>query len=193
MADSVINVAALGRVRAGLNAEDFDTIVVEHQRGLYRLLLGLTRDPDTAATLTQDCFVRAYENRSSFRGEASVKTWLTRIAVNLARDHAKNRRQGFWKRMFASSGTEEHERAVEATSNGEATVERTLIAREQASKMWTLVEQLSERQREVFTLRYAEELELDEIARATGMKVGTVKAHLSRALSRVREELKGQL
>jgi RNA polymerase sigma-70 factor (ECF subfamily) len=68
-----------------------------------------------------------------------------------------------------------------------------LIAREQASKMWTLVEQLSERQREVFTLRYAEELELDEIARATGMKVGTVKAHLSRALSRVREELKGQL
>ena len=193
MADSVINVAALGRVRAGLNAEDFDTIVVEHQRGLYRLLLGLTRDPDTAATLTQDCFVRAYENRSSFRGEASVKTWLTRIAVNLARDHAKNRRQGFWKRMFASSGTEEHERAVEATSTGEATVERTLIAREQASKMWTLVEQLSERQREVFTLRYAEEMELDEIARATGMKVGTVKAHLSRALNRVREELKGQL
>jgi len=193
MADSVINVAALGRVRAGLNAEDFDTIVVEHQRGLYRLLLGLTRDPDTAATLTQDCFVRAYENRASFRGEASVKTWLTRIAVNLARDHAKNRRQGFWKRMFASSGTEEHERAVEATSTGEATAERKLIAQEQASRMWTMVEQLSDRQREVFTLRYAEEMELDEIARATGMKVGTVKAHLSRALNRVREELKGQL
>ena len=86
MADSVINVAALGQARAGLNAEDFDTIVVDHQRGLYRLLLGLTRDPDTAATLTQDCFVRAYENRRSFRGEASVKTWLTRIAVNLARE-----------------------------------------------------------------------------------------------------------
>jgi RNA polymerase sigma-70 factor (ECF subfamily) len=167
--------------------------VVEHQRGLYRLLLGLTRDPETAATLTQDCFVRAYENRSSFRGEASVKTWLTRIAVNLARDHAKNRRQGFWKRMFTSSGTEEHERAVEAVSTGEATAERKLIAREQASAMWTIVEKLSEKQREVFTLRYAEEMELEEIAKATGMKVGTVKAHLSRALGRVREELKGQL
>ena len=193
MADSVINVAALGRAKVGLNAEDFDTLVVEHQRGLYRLLLGLTRDPDTAATLTQDCFVRAYENRSSFRGEASVRTWLTRIAVNLARDHAKNRRQGFWRRMFTSSGTEEHERAVEASSTGEATAERALIAREQTSTMWTIVVKLSEKQREVFTLRYAEEMELDEIARTTGMKVGTVKAHLSRALSRVREELKGQL
>jgi RNA polymerase sigma-70 factor (ECF subfamily) len=193
MADSVINVAALGRARAGLNAEDFDTIVVEHQRGLYRLLLGLTRDPDTAATLTQDCFVRAYENRSSFRGEASVKTWLTRIAVNLARDHAKNRRQGFWRRMFTSSGTEEHERAAAVVSTGEASAERKLIAGERASAMWAIVEKLSEKQREVFTLRYAEEMELEEIARTTGMKVGTVKAHLSRALSRVREELRGQL
>ena len=193
MADSVINVAALGRARAGLNAEDFDTIVVEHQRGLYRLLLSLTRDPDTAATLTQDCFVRAYESRGSFRGEASVKTWLTRIAVNLARDHAKNRRQGFWKRMFASSGTEEHERAEASTSTGEATAERKLIVREQASAMWELVETFTAKQREVFTLRYAEEMELEEIARTTGMKIGTVKAHLSRALSKVREELKGQL
>jgi RNA polymerase sigma-70 factor, ECF subfamily len=193
MADSVINVAALGAAKAGLNAEDFDTIVAEHQRSLYRLLLGLTRDVDTAATLTQDCFVRAFENKSSFRGEASIKTWLVRIAVNLARDHAKNRRQGFWRKMFYSSGTEEHERAVGAFSTGEASTERALIAREQASTLWTIVEGLSAKQREVFTFRYAEEMDLGEIAAATGMKVGTVKAHLSRALTRVREELKGQL
>lgn len=193
MADSVLNVAALSQARAGLNAKDFDLIVTEHQRAIYRLLLGLTRDVETAATLTQDCFVRAFENRNSFRGEASIKTWLTRIAVNLARDHAKNRRQGFWRKVFSSSGTEEHERAVEAFSTGEATAERKLIAREQASTLWTIVEGLSEKQREVFTLRYAEEMDLDEISAATGMKVGTVKAHLSRALARVREELKGQL
>lgn len=193
MADSVINVAALGRAKAGLNAEDFDGIVAEHQRSLYRLLMGLTRDPDTAATLTQDCFVRAYESRGSFRGEASVKTWLVRIAVNLARDHAKNRRQGFWRRMFASSGTEEHEHAEAVASSGEATAERALIARQQTTTMWEIVGRLSEKQREVFTLRYAEEMELEEIARTTGMKLGTVKAHLSRALANVREELKGQL
>jgi RNA polymerase sigma-70 factor (ECF subfamily) len=78
-------------------------------------------------------------------------------------------------------------------STGEATAERKLIASEQASAMWAIVEKLSGKQREVFTLRYAEEMELEEIARTTAMKVGTVKAHLSRALSRVREELKGQL
>ncbi len=193
MADSVINVAALGSAKARLNAEDFDAIVAEHQRGLYRLLLGLTRDPDTAATLTQDCFVRAYESRSSFRGEASVRTWLVRIAVNLARDYAKSRRQGFWRRMFASSGTEEHEHAEAITSTGEASAERALIARQQTARMWEIVGGLSEKQREVFTLRFAEEMDLEEIARTTGMKLGTVKAHLSRALANVREELKGHL
>ncbi len=193
MADTVINVAAYAQARAGLSAEDFDAIVSEYQRGIYRLLLGLTRDQDTAASLTQDCFIRAFESRASFRGEASVKTWLTRIAVNLARDHAKSRRQGFWRRMFASSGTEEHERAEAAVSSGEASADRALIAREQAATMWEIVERLSDRQREVFTLRFAEEMELAEIARTTGMNIGTVKAHLSRALARVREELKGQL
>ncbi len=193
MADSVINVAALGRAKTGLNAEDFDLIVAEHQRSLYRLLLGLTRDPDAAATLTQDCFVRAYQSRDSFRGEASVKTWLVRIAVNLARDYAKNRRQGFWRRMFSASGTDEHERAEAVVSTGEASPERSLIAREQAATMWKIVGRLSEKQREVFTLRYAEEMELEEIARTTGLKLGTVKAHLSRALANVREELKGRL
>jgi RNA polymerase sigma-70 factor (ECF subfamily) len=55
--------------------------------------------------------------------------------------------------------------------------------------VWKAVEGLSERQRTVFLLRYVEEQELSEIARATGLSEGTVKAHLSRALGKVRTEL----
>jgi RNA polymerase sigma-70 factor (ECF subfamily) len=54
------------------------------------------------------------------------------------------------------------------------------------------VERLSERQRTVFLLRYVEEMELSEIARATGLSEGTVKAHLSRAVGRVRTEMGGK-
>jgi RNA polymerase sigma-70 factor (ECF subfamily) len=72
-----------------------------HQRRIYRVLLAIVRDPDAADTLTQECFLRAYEKRASFRGEAKVETWLVRIAMNLARDHAKNRRQSFWRRLVA--------------------------------------------------------------------------------------------
>ena len=58
--------------------------------------------------------------------------------------------------------------------------------------VWRAVENLSERQRTVFLLRYVEELELAEIAQTTGLSEGTVKAHLSRALGRVRAELGGR-
>jgi RNA polymerase sigma-70 factor (ECF subfamily) len=59
-------------------------------------------------------------------------------------------------------------------------------------QVWTAVKGLSERQRTVFLLRYVEEQELSEIAAATGLSEGTVKAHLSRAVARVRLELGGR-
>ena len=64
-----------------------------------------------------------------------------------------------------------------------------MLAREQVAHVWRAVENLSERQRTVFLLRFVEEMELKEIAESTGMGEGTVKAHLSRALARVRKEI----
>ena len=65
-------------------------------------------------------------------------------------------------------------------------------AREQVAQVWKVVGRMSERQRTVFLLRYVDEQELSEIARATGLNEGTVKAHLSRALAKVRTELRGK-
>ncbi len=59
------------------------------------------RDRDAAEALTQDCFLHAYQAWARFRGEASIQTWLMRIAVNLVRDAARNRRLQFWKRLRA--------------------------------------------------------------------------------------------
>jgi RNA polymerase sigma-70 factor (ECF subfamily) len=75
--------------------------------------------------------------------------------------------------------------------SGERTAEQQLLAREQVRQVWKAMNGLSERQRTVFLLRYVEERELSDIAAATGLSEGTVKAHLSRALSKVRAELGG--
>jgi RNA polymerase sigma-70 factor, ECF subfamily len=82
--------------------------------------------------------------------------------------------------------------ASEWLPSGERTAEQKLLAREQVGHVWKAVEGLSERQRTVFLLRYVEEQELGDIARATGLSEGTVKAHLSRALAKVRAELGGK-
>src|SRR5215471_4976226 len=78
--------------------QDFDSVVEQHQQRIYRVLVGMLRDTDAAQSLTQECLIKAYESRSTYRGEASLSTWLIHIAINLARDYHRNRRLAFWRR-----------------------------------------------------------------------------------------------
>jgi len=170
-------------------AQEFALIVERHRVQIFRFLLASTRDVDLAETLTQDCFLKAHRNWSSFRGESSAMTWLMRIAINLQKDHWRNRRVQFWRQTRTNAV--DLDEASDWLPSGESSQEQQLLARERVAQVWTAVEGLSERQRTVFLLRYVEELELSEIARATGLSEGTVKAHLSRALARVRLEMGG--
>lgn len=172
----------------GLAEADFDQIMRLHQRRVYRLLLAMVRDPDAADTLTQECFLRAWRKRGSFRGEAAVGTWLIRIAVNLARDHARNRRLAFWRRLFSAPAEDAGAQAEQLPSLA-TDPEQALAARQELQAVWSVVEALPRQQRTVFLLRFAEELSLEEIAEVMELRVGTVKAHLFRALGSVKERL----
>jgi len=175
----------------GIAREEFDEIVRLHQRRIFRILLALVPDADTAETLTQECFLRAYRNRKAFRGEARVGTWLVRIAINLAADHRRNRRHAFWRRLFAhwNGGEEAWERAQRIADPGASPLRR-LVARERLRAVWNAVEQLSVQQRTAFALRFVEEMSVEEIAAAMGIEAGTVKSHLARGVAAVRRRVK---
>jgi len=170
--------------------EEFSKVVERHRQQIFRFLLSSTRDVDLAETLTQECFMKAHRNWASFRGESSAMTWLMRIAINLQKDHWRNRRLQFWRQTQTNSV--DADEASQWLPSGERTAEQQLLAQEQVKAVWRVVEKLSARQKSVFLLRYVEEMELSEIAAATGLSEGTVKAHLSRAVTKVREEMKGQ-
>jgi RNA polymerase sigma-70 factor, ECF subfamily len=170
-----------------ISAERFDEIVRQHQRRVYRVIFLLVRDRDTADTLTQECFLRAYLKRAGFRGECRVETWLLRIAVNLVRDHGKSRRVSFWKRLV---GLEDRENSSAKTCQHpapEPSAERVLLAREELEALWNALSSLSVQQRAIFLLRYEEEMSLAEIAGVLQLKVGSVKSQLSRATGKLRE------
>jgi RNA polymerase sigma-70 factor (ECF subfamily) len=171
-------------------AEEFSAVVTAHRAQIFRFLLASTRDVDLAETLTQECFLKAHRNWGSFRGDSSAMTWLMRIAINLQKDHWRNRRMQFWRKTRTNAV--DLDEASEWLPSGERSAEQQLLAREQVGRVWKAVEGLSERQKTVFLLRYVEEQELSEIAQAAGLSVGTVKAHLSRALAKVRAELGGR-
>lgn len=171
-------------------ADDFAHVAATYRAQIYRFLLSSTRDVDLAETLTQDCLMKAYRNWAGFRGESSALTWLMRIAINVLKDHWRNRRMQFWRQTRTNSV--DADEASDWLPSHESSAEQQLLARERVGHVWRAVEKLSGRQRTVFLLRYVEEMEIAEIAASTGLSDGTVKAHLSRALARVRTELGGR-
>lgn len=170
-------------------AQEFSTVFAAHRPRIFRFLLASTRDEDLAETLTQECFLKAHCHWDGFRGDSSILTWLMRIAINLQKDHWRNRRMQFWRQ--ARTNTVDLDEASEWLPSGERSAEQRMLARERVGQVWKAVERLSPRQRAIFLLRFVEEQELSEIARAMGLNEGTVKAHLSRALTKVRAELGG--
>ena len=169
--------------------EDFEQIVAAHRLRIYRFALASLRDPDAAETVTQDCFLKAYRSWDAFRGEASVQTWLMKIAVNLIRDTARTRRFQFWRRARTSAIL--MDAGGQFIPDGRSSPEDRLSARQQIEAVWKAVDGLSAAQRRVFLLHFLEGMKPAEMEEVTGMTNGAVRVHLHRAVMKVRQVLKG--
>jgi RNA polymerase sigma-70 factor (ECF subfamily) len=168
--------------RCEIGPDDFEWVVLQHQKQIYRTLLFLVRDADAAEILTQECFLRAFRMRRGFRGESGVATWLVRIAINLAHDHNRSRRWAFWRRLSRADRID----AIRVV-DGRRSPEQALIDGELVDVIQSAVDGLSERQRTVFLLRFIEDMPLEAIAEVMDLQVGTVKSHLHRAIEAVRK------
>lgn len=177
------------REQAMLELADFDEVVRVYRPRILRFLLSSLADRDVAESLTQDCFLKAWNARHQFRGDSSLGTWLTRIAVNLMRDHLRSRSLRFWQKTRGSSLDVMD--ISDWVPDGRGSPETVTLARDRVAAVWKAVESLSAHQRTVFSLRFVEEMELDEIAQTIGMNLSTVKSHLYRALAIIREQTGG--
>lgn len=164
-----------------IEPDDFDWIVLDHQKQIYRTLLFLVRDTDEAEILTQECFLRAFKMRSSFRGGANLATWLIRIAINLAYDHNKSRRWAFWRGLTRTERID-----TIPLLDIQRSPEQALIDTELVDVIQTAVNRLSRQQKTVFLLRFVEDLPLEAISETMDLNLGTVKSHLHRAIEAVR-------
>jgi RNA polymerase sigma-70 factor (ECF subfamily) len=140
-----------------------------------------------AGAAAQDALVKAYLSLPSFDGRSAFTTWVTRIAINTCLDELRRRRREGLRIDDAEHGPDDGPLAVlpdGCPGPEEVTIQRQAVARRAA-----LEQELPERQREIFRLRFYAELELEEIAGALGVHVGTVKTQLHRAVHRLREGL----
>jgi len=173
------------RARNG-DREAFSALVIRHQQRVWRVCRQYV-GTDEADAAAQDTLVKAYTNLGSFDGRSAFTTWLTRIAINTSLDELRRRRrEGL--RVETCADEEEQDVLSEVADDMAGPLDRT-IQRQAVDRLAVLERNLPERQREIFRLRFYAELELEEIAGALGVHVGTVKTQLHRAVHRLRAEL----
>jgi RNA polymerase sigma-70 factor (ECF subfamily) len=158
--------------------EAFDVIVLRHQRHVYQLCYRFVSNHEDAADLAQDVFVRAFKGLRSFKGDASLATWLYRVGVNACLN----------RRAVRQLPTEPIDAAPRPDA-GAADPLRRLVTGERAQSVRQAIAKLPPRQRATLMLRVYQELSHDEIARVLGGTVGASKANLFHALGNLKRIL----
>jgi RNA polymerase sigma-70 factor (ECF subfamily) len=165
----------------GGDTSAFEEIVLTYQDKIYslcRYMLGNAHDAEDAA---QDAFLKAYQALPKFQPEASLYTWLYRIATNTCIDY--KRKPIFFESLFGSSeegGRLAHDRASDAPSP-----EKLYQSKQIGEALREILGKLSPKLRAIIILKEIEELSYEEIADALEISMGTVKSRIARA----REEL----
>jgi RNA polymerase sigma-70 factor (ECF subfamily) len=168
---------AVERYRGG-DARAFDALVRKYQRPIYYLALRYVKNGDDAKDVAQRAFVRAYQALGGFRGASSFKTWLYRIAVNLAlnflRDHAREKPGEIAEDALVAE-------AVGVSRLAEGDDRRRLLA---------ALECLPPKQRLVVELRVFEDLSFKEVGEVAECSENAAKVNFHHAVKRLREEMK---
>ena len=175
--------------QSGVALGDFGSWMASEQKRVYLLCKRLLQDPDEADSATQDVFLKAFKalSKGSNGGLDHPEKWVTRIAVNTCLDRLRSHS---WKIFRKRPAPEDEAVILSMTAGREPTAEAQLFAKQIQQRLEKALGKLSDRQRAVFTLRHYDALSLDEIAEILKLDTGTVKAHLFRALAKLREELK---
>lgn len=153
------------------DAHAYTWLVTRHQGPVYRYLVRLVRVPETARELTQDTFLRAFQAIRSWRPEARFRTWLFRIAHNLALDHL--RRTKHLRLEPLDAGLE-----VPDPAPGP---DRQLETVQRARQLEQALAALAPAHREILLLREIEEMSYEDIARTLDLTLGTVRSRIARA------------
>ena len=174
MNESVAGQGVEGRTPGGWAAIEFGRLYEEHSRAIYYLALRLLGDPQRAEDATHDVFLKAFRRIDQFRGEASVRTWLYRIAIN----HCRNLCQSWHNRHIQANSEDAVWENYAAKTDSPL---RVLETKELGQRIQTTLDALSDEYRLLLLLVADEELSYEEIAALVGQSADAVRGKLHRA------------
>jgi RNA polymerase sigma-70 factor, ECF subfamily len=167
--------------------ERFADLVASQQRRAVRIAYQYLRDAHDADEAVQDAFVKVFTHITTYRENLPFEVWFTRILVNGCLDMRKSRARRLRWAVPMSSGTPDSPPSDPVAPH--PSPEDRLVSGEQARAIAEAVEQLPDRQREVFTLCHVAEHSTAEVGQALGLSEATVRVHLFRAVRKLRKLL----
>lgn len=186
----------LERLQAG-DALAFDHLVEERAGDIYALLYRLTEDAEEARDLTQETFLQAFRSIGRFRGDADLRTWLYRIAINQARNRwrwwRRRRREKTVSLEAKSAADDGLTLGATLADSSQRDPEQLALAHEREQALLSALRALARPFREAVILRDIEGLSYEEVAATLEISVGTVKSRLSRGRAELRRRLEGSL
>ena len=178
---------ALGRDEAAVRV-----IIAANNRRLYRLARGILRNDAEAEDVVQETYVRAFTHLKDFRGDSSLATWLSRIAMNEALGRLRRRRPGVeWSSL--PEGTLEAQIIQFPLSSAASDPEKSMAQREIQHVVERAIDELPEAFRLVFVTRVLEGMNVEETAEILKIKPETVKTRLHRARSLLRDNVEKKI
>jgi RNA polymerase sigma-70 factor (ECF subfamily) len=161
----------------------FDLIVERHRRHVYQLCYRFVGNHEDASDLAQDVFVRAFRSLRTFKGQASLGTWLYRIAVNVSLNKVSARTPRIVS-VEALVSADDRRTASSAESPSDA-----VLRGERAGQVRAAIARLPKKQRATLILRVYHDLPHEQIAGILGSSVGAVKANFFHALNNLKKLL----
>jgi RNA polymerase sigma-70 factor (ECF subfamily) len=182
------------RLKRGEGAA-FQELVTERSPEIYGLLFRLTENSEEARDLTQETFLRAFQSIGRFRGEADLRTWIYRIAINQARNRWRwwrRRRRDSTVSLDATQG-QSNQPLIATLVESSANPEQQTLAHERELALRAALHKVGRAYRETVILRDIEGFSYEEIATTLGINIGTVKSRLARGREELRRKLEGSL
>ena len=164
----------------------FEELVERHKQKAYRIAFGFARDRESAKDLSQDAFLKAFVNLKNFDGRSGFYTWFYRILVNVCMDH--RRRQSRHASEEFTEAVEDRLDPVHAAQSA-ATPDKYVLASQLSRQVGAALAALPPKQRAAFILKNHQDLSIKEIAEIMESAEGTVKVHLHRAVTALRQKL----
>ena len=171
----------------------FRAIMEQNNQRLYRVARAVMKDDTEAEDVVQETYLRAFFNLSKFRGESSLTTWLTRIALNEALGRKRKQRAMVTLETVETAQQTSAQIIQFPAMNTETDPERSAAQNEIQRLLERAMDALPEPFRVVFVMRDVEEMSIEETAFHLGIRPQTVKTRLHRARRLLRQSLDGEL